>query len=79
MTSSPVLYSVENNVATITLNRPHVKNALNNDMHIALYETFVKANTDNEVRVIVLKGTGNAFCAGADLKSILLEQMNSFD
>ncbi|WP_332692142.1 enoyl-CoA hydratase/isomerase family protein [Halalkalibacter lacteus] len=79
MTNLPILYSAENNTATITLNRPQVKNALNKDMHIALYEAFEKAKTDDTVSVIILQGTDNAFCAGADLKSISLEQMKTFD
>jgi 2-(1,2-epoxy-1,2-dihydrophenyl)acetyl-CoA isomerase len=79
MSESIILYSVEKKVATITLNRPHVKNALNTALHIALYKAFEQAKQDLNVSVIVLQGSGNAFCAGADLKSIPVEEMNSFD
>lgn len=79
MTQSILLYAVDNHTATITLNRPHVKNALNAELHVALYDAFEEAKTDKNVSVIVLQGSSNAFCAGADLKSIPIEEMNSFD
>ncbi|ARK32813.1 enoyl-CoA hydratase/isomerase family protein [Halalkalibacter krulwichiae] len=79
MTSSTILYEIRNHVATITLNRPHVKNALNTELHIALYEALDEAKHDKHVNVIVLQGANNAFCAGADLKSIPEEELLSFD
>ncbi|GAE33579.1 enoyl-CoA hydratase/isomerase family protein [Halalkalibacter akibai] len=79
MTNSIILYAVENRIATITLNRPQVKNALNKALHDELYQAFEQAKLDPEVGVIVLQGSANAFCAGADLKSIPVEEMNSFD
>lgn len=79
MSESIILYAVDNRTATITLNRPQVKNALNKDLHVALYDAFEEAKNDQNVSVIVLQGSNNAFCAGADLKSIPVEEMNSFD
>jgi 2-(1,2-epoxy-1,2-dihydrophenyl)acetyl-CoA isomerase len=79
MTESIILYAVDHNTATITLNRPHVKNALNKELHVALYDALEKAGNDKNVSVIVLQGSNNAFCAGADLKSILKEELPSFD
>ncbi len=76
---SIVLYDVHHSVATITLNRPHVKNALNTDMHHALYHALEKASKNQSVSVIMLQGTDGAFCAGADLKSIALDDVGAFD
>jgi enoyl-CoA hydratase len=53
-------------VATITLNRPEVMNAIVSPMWQELNEAIAEANRDREVRVIVLRGAGRAFCAGFD-------------
>ena len=79
MTESVILYAVDKGIATITLNRPQVKNALNKELHVALYDAFWEAKNDHNVSVIVLQGSNHAFCAGADLKSIPIEEMHSFD
>lgn len=65
---SPVLYAVENGVATITLNRPDHRNALNLAMCEGLLATARAAGADPQVRVVVVRASGAAFCAGADLK-----------
>jgi len=59
------------NVALITLNRPEVLNALNEELSIALGEALATANADCEIRAVVLTGTGRAFCVGMDLKAFL--------
>ncbi|OLS38755.1 enoyl-CoA hydratase [Alkalihalophilus pseudofirmus] len=79
MNQEVVLYEVHDQVATITLNRPHVKNALNVEMHTALYDAFNEANKNENVRVIVLEGRDGAFSAGADLKSFAEEDVDSVD
>lgn len=56
---------VDDHVAVVTLNRPEKLNALNEEMRHALDETFAGIGAD--VRVVVLTGSGRAFCAGADL------------
>ncbi|MFC4056356.1 enoyl-CoA hydratase/isomerase family protein [Actinomadura syzygii] len=63
-----VLYSVDDRVARITLNRPDARNALDDQMIGELLAAFERATADDAVRVIVLTGAGDrAFCAGADL------------
>jgi enoyl-CoA hydratase len=63
-----LLLEVSNNIATITLNRPHVLNALNAAMLRELDELFATLQSDPEVRVILLRGAGDkAFAAGADI------------
>ncbi|UCZ53079.1 enoyl-CoA hydratase/isomerase family protein [Bacillus shivajii] len=74
-----VLYQVENSVARITMNRPEVKNAINKEMHEELYEAFQAARHDQSVRVIILTGTDGSFSSGADIKSIPIQELDSFD
>lgn len=49
------------------LNRPDVKNAIDDDVPQALADCVARANADPKVHVIVLSGAGPAFCAGYDL------------
>jgi enoyl-CoA hydratase/carnithine racemase len=67
MTYNAIKTSVENNVLTLTLNRPDRLNAFNNDMREEMKEVFAKVNTDDEVRAVIVTGEGRGFCAGADL------------
>ncbi|TDD73520.1 hypothetical protein E1293_31155 [Actinomadura darangshiensis] len=63
-----ILYSADERIARITLNRPDARNALSDRMTGELLDAFDRAKADPEVRVIVLTGAGDrAFCAGADL------------
>lgn len=66
--SEILLTEVCDGVATVTLNRPNVLNALNNDMRRGLTGVLTRLNEDDGVRVIVLQGAGRAFCAGQDQK-----------
>ncbi|MFI2617137.1 crotonase/enoyl-CoA hydratase family protein [Streptomyces sp. NPDC018584] len=54
----------------LTLNRPEAKNALSLGMLVGLYDGWLAADEDDEVRSIVLTGAGGAFCAGMDLKAL---------
>jgi 2-(1,2-epoxy-1,2-dihydrophenyl)acetyl-CoA isomerase len=73
-----LLYRVENGVATITLNRPDVYNALNNEITFELQDAFKAVAKDEAVRVVVLTGAGKAFCSGQDLKASSGEEKRSF-
>src|SRR5499427_1716186 len=64
--SQEILYSVEEGIATITLNRPERMNALTHELEAELHRTFDRADADRAVRVIILTGAGRAFCAGYD-------------
>jgi len=64
-----VLYEVAGGVATITLNQPDNKNALNMELMDGLGDSLAKAQLDDSVRAILLTNNGNTFCAGADLRS----------
>jgi enoyl-CoA hydratase len=63
-----LLYDVEDGVATVTLNRPDQRNALNGELLAALVDAMKRVRDDDEVRAVVLTGAGEkVFCAGADL------------
>jgi enoyl-CoA hydratase/carnithine racemase len=62
-----VEYSVEEGVATITLNRPDKLNALNTDMYAGILAALDRTDGDDSVRAVIVTGAGRAFCAGADL------------
>jgi methylglutaconyl-CoA hydratase len=71
MTEAVVLKAIDaRGVATVTLNRPRVNNAYNGDMIASLLTIFGELAADNSVRVVVLRGNGPHFQAGADLKWI---------
>ena len=61
-------WSLNDRVATITLNRPQAANALTMQMGRELMDAAIHCDDDPEVRVVVLTGAGKMFCVGADLK-----------
>jgi 2-(1,2-epoxy-1,2-dihydrophenyl)acetyl-CoA isomerase len=63
-----LLETVDNGIATLTMNRPEARNAMSGDMIAALLEALPRLGADNSVRCIVLTGAGGAFCAGGDVK-----------
>lgn len=65
-----LLASIEDGVATITLNRPAARNAMSGDMNAALAQTLADAELDSAVKCIVLTGAGKGFCAGGDVKGM---------
>ena len=67
MTDRTILTSVENGVASVTLNRPKLHNAFDDRMIVALTDTLADLGADSDVRCVVLRGAGKSFCAGGDL------------
>jgi methylglutaconyl-CoA hydratase len=65
-----ILYSVDNGIARITLNRPEKKNALNDELIAAIKQGLKQAAGDESVRVVVISGAGTDFCSGADLSAL---------
>lgn len=63
-----LIESVENGIATLTMNRPEARNALTRGMMLALSEALPRLAADPSVRLVVLSGAGNAFCSGGDVK-----------
>lgn len=66
MSYETILYEKQNRLATITLNRPEKFNNIRPPMPEELEKAIAAANADRDVRVIILKGAGKAFCAGFD-------------
>ena len=79
MTAPLVLYTVADRIATISLNRPEKRNALNPELVSLLTETLLMASDDEEVKVIILKASGNTFSAGADLAYLQQLQQNTHE
>ena len=68
----PVQYEVHERIATIMLDRPEAMNSLDPESLVELNEAFQRANTDQDVRVVILTGAGEkAFCTGSDLKKTM--------
>jgi enoyl-CoA hydratase/carnithine racemase len=70
MTSPELLYERDGAVATITLNRPEKRNALTVPMLEAFHAAVSEIAASSEVRVLIVRGAGKAFCAGLDLKEM---------
>ena len=63
-----LIETVDAGIATLTMNRPEARNAFSRAMMDALSEALPRLAVDPAVRLVVLTGTGNAFCAGGDVK-----------
>lgn len=72
-----IIYTKEEGIATITLNRPQALNALTDTMQREWLEAIRDATYDDEVKVLVVTGAGRAFCAGANPRA--LEQAKQFE
>src|SRR3954453_128006 len=68
---SKVLYEKRDRIAWVTLNRPEARNAIDPETHELLWKTWEDFRDDNTVDVAILTGEGEAFCAGADLKTFI--------
>jgi enoyl-CoA hydratase len=68
--TDPVLFSVDDRVALITVNDPDRRNALTDEMSGRLRDAVERAEADPDVHAVVITGAGKAFCAGADLSAL---------
>ena len=71
----PVIVERDGAVARVTLNRPTVRNAFNAELRVALLEAIRSVESDDGIRVAVLAGSGEGFCAGADLSEGISESV----
>src|SRR2546427_6569985 len=69
MTRETIILDIQDQVATITLNRPERRNAYTARLGEELGEAYRECDEDDSVRAVVLTGAGSAFCAGADLEA----------
>lgn len=65
-----LLYEAKDRVATITLNRPEVLNACNSATHREVQGAIEQAELDENVHVVIITGSGRAFCSGSDLREV---------
>src|SRR6188474_2907091 len=72
MPYSTIRFAAADHVATVTLDRPDVHNAMNNTMREELLDVFMRLSKDDDVRVILVTGAGErAFSAGADIREFV--------
>lgn len=75
----PVVTSLDLGIFSITLNRPDKRNALSVEMIELLHEAVEQADLDPNARVVLIRGAGKDFCAGADLDELLASAGKSID
>lgn len=66
-----ILFSVENSVAHITFNRPQVFNSMHHAMRMEILDALSTCEQDENIRAVLITGTGRAFCAGEDLQEVV--------
>jgi len=67
-----VIFEINQHIATITINRPEVRNAFNPEVIVGLYDAFHEVENNKDIRVAIITGAGDkAFCAGADLGQVI--------
>ena len=76
---SELIYEVEESIAYLTLNRPEKRNALNDELIAALKEGLRRADRDESLRAVVIRGAGKDFCSGADLAALQKISESSFE
>src|SRR4029453_17458781 len=69
-----VLVETRDHICTVTLNRPQKRNALNAAMITQLRAAFGRVAVDPDIRVVIVRGTGPAFCAGMDLREMAAQR-----
>ena len=72
-----LLVERDGHILTMTMNRPHAKNALNPEMLCRMADAWEQANADDGVRVVILTGAAGTFCAGADLDKLVSRMMKN--
>lgn len=73
-----LLFEKKGSITTVTLNRPDVFNAFNDEQSFELQDALKNVRKDDETRVMILTGAGKAFCSGQDLKAIAGAEKRSF-
>lgn len=76
---SEILCTVTDGIATITMNRPEKRNALNTALIEGFHAMFQQLENNTDVRVVVIRGEGKAFCSGIDLRELSSRQQSDAD
>ncbi|GAA5217870.1 crotonase/enoyl-CoA hydratase family protein [Corallincola platygyrae] len=74
----PITITTENQIATVTLNRPEKRNALSLEMFEAIVSAQRQLKKSKQLRAIIIRGAGEDFCSGLDVKSVLSSQKTGF-
>ncbi len=75
MMEQPILYEIDGPLATISLNRPERRNAINEALLRGLYDSLENATRDKSIKVIIITGVGKAFCSGLDLDCLATDNL----
>lgn len=68
---------ITDQIAVVSLNRPEKHNALDMPMFYVIDKTIAQLKKNNNIRVVIVKGEGQSFCSGLDVKSVMKKQLNS--
>ena len=74
---SVLVVEKKDRIAYLRMNRPEAKNAINRELHLALCDAWDDLEQDDAVDVVILTGTGDAFCGGMDLKTHVTDYVNA--
>jgi len=74
MSSAPILYEVKGTIAQMTLNRPKNRNSMDEETMPAFAQAIGQVEGNRDVRCLIITGSGNSFCSGADFKSGLFDE-----
>lgn len=74
--SNTITLQIKNHLAIITLNRPEVFNSFNREMALELQKILDDCASNDDIRAVLLTGSGKAFCAGQDLKEVTTPELN---
>lgn len=74
-----ILYTIKDGIATVTMNRPEKRNALNTALLDGMTNIFQRIETGADVRAVVIRGEGKAFCSGLDLRELSSRQAGGGD
>ena len=78
MSNKIVTLNINNQIATVTLNRPNKLNALNFAMFVEIDKTIKRIKKDKDIRAVILKANGNDFCTGLDVASVMKQPFQVF-
>ena len=76
MNQNTIIKTIDKGICTLSLNRPEVFNSFNREMALLFQNELDTCEQNNEVRAIVITGSGKAFCAGQDLKEVTTPEIN---
>jgi len=76
MSDAPVLLEMKDNIAQVTLNRPDNRNSMDSEMMPAFFDVMSTVKANRELRCLIITGSGKSFCAGADFKGVIVDDVD---